>query len=101
MVRILDIWNLVLGGAQLYFSKSYPWVKQNFPNNPFSTDGEGNGYPLQYSGPENSMGCIVLYSPWVAKSQTQLSDFHFHNQEELQIRKNKKQIRKNSQYTDA
>ena len=21
--------------------------------------GEGNGYPLQYSGPENSMDCIV------------------------------------------
>ena len=21
--------------------------------------GEGNGYPLQYSGPENSMGCII------------------------------------------
>ena len=29
--------------------------------------GEGKGYPLQYSGPENSMGCIVS---GVAKSQT-------------------------------
>ena len=37
--------------------------------------GEGNGYPLQYSGLENSMDCIVH---GVAKSQTQLSDFHFH-----------------------
>ena len=37
--------------------------------------GEGNGYPLQYSGLENSMDCIVH---WVTKSQTQLSDFHFH-----------------------
>ena len=36
--------------------------------------GEGNGYPLQYSGPENSMDCIVQ---GVAKSQTRLSDFHF------------------------
>ena len=36
--------------------------------------GEGNGYPLQYSGLENSMDLIV---PRVAKSQTQLSDFHF------------------------
>ena len=35
---------------------------------------EGNSYPLQYSGLENSMDCIV---PGVAKSQTQLSDFHF------------------------
>ena len=37
--------------------------------------GEGNGYPLQYSGLENSMDCVVL---GVAKSQTRLSDFHFH-----------------------
>ena len=35
---------------------------------------EGNGYPLQYSGLENSMDCIVY---GVAKSQTRLSDFHF------------------------
>ena len=34
---------------------------------------EGNSYPLQYSGLENYMDCIVL---GVAKSQTQLSDFH-------------------------
>ena len=36
--------------------------------------GEGKGYPLQYSGLENSMDCIVH---WVAKSRTWLSDFHF------------------------
>jgi len=36
--------------------------------------GEGNGYPLQYSGLENSMVCIVH---GVAKSQSQLHDFHF------------------------
>ena len=35
----------------------------------------GKGYPLQYSGLENSMGCIVH---GVAKSWTRLSDFHFH-----------------------
>ena len=35
--------------------------------------GEGKGYPLQYSGLENSMDCIVH---GVAKNQTQLSDFH-------------------------
>ena len=35
---------------------------------------EGKGYPLQCSGLENSMGCIAH---GVAKSQTQLSDFHF------------------------
>ena len=36
--------------------------------------GEGKGYPLQYSGLENSMDCIV---PGVEKNQTRLSDFHF------------------------
>ena len=35
--------------------------------------GEGNSYPLQYSGVENSMDCIVNE---VAKSRTRLSDFH-------------------------
>ena len=37
--------------------------------------GEGTGYPVHYSGLENSMNCIVH---GVAKSQTLLSDFHFH-----------------------
>ena len=36
--------------------------------------GEGKSYPLQYSGLENSMDCIVHV---VAKSQTRLSDFNF------------------------
>ena len=36
---------------------------------------EGDSYPLQYSGLENSMDCIVH---GVAKSQTRLSGFHFH-----------------------
>ena len=37
--------------------------------------GEEKGYPLQYSDLENSIDCIVH---GVAKSRTQLSDFHFH-----------------------
>ena len=37
--------------------------------------GEGIGYPLQYSGLQNSMDCIVH---GVVKSQTQLNDFRFH-----------------------
>ena len=36
--------------------------------------GEGKSYPLQYSGLENSMDCIVH---GFTKSETQLSDFHF------------------------
>ena len=34
--------------------------------------GEGNNYPLQYSGLENSMDCIIC---GVTKSWTQLSGF--------------------------
>ena len=36
--------------------------------------GEGKVYPLQYSGLENFMDCIVH---GVAKSQTRVSDFDF------------------------
>ena len=38
--------------------------------------GEGKGHPLQYSSLENPMACIVH---GVAKSRTQLSNFHFHS----------------------
>ena len=37
--------------------------------------GEGKGYPLQYSGLENSMDYIAH---GVAKSRTRLSEFHTH-----------------------
>ena len=43
--------------------------------------GEGIGYPLQCSGLENSMDCIVH---GVAKSWTRLSNFHFHLQKLLE-----------------
>ena len=36
---------------------------------------KGKSYPLQYSGLENSMDCTVH---GVTKSQTRLSNFHFH-----------------------
>ena len=39
------------------------------------TSGEGKGYPLQYSGLENSIDYIVHE---VAKSHTRLSELHFH-----------------------
>ena len=39
--------------------------------------GEGEGYPLQYSGLKNSMDCIIH---GVAKSQTRVSNLHFHFQ---------------------
>jgi len=43
-----------------------PWVGE--------IPGEGNSYPHQYFGLENSMDCILH---GVTKSQTRLSDFHF------------------------
>ena len=46
---------------------------------------EGKGYPLQYSGLENSMECIVNR---VAKSWTQLSDFHFTSRHERSTKVN-------------
>jgi len=36
--------------------------------------GEGNSYPFQCSGLENSMNCMVHR----VASQTRLSNFHFH-----------------------
>ena len=36
--------------------------------------GEGKGYPIQYSGLEDSMDCIIH---GVTKSWTRLNDFHF------------------------
>ena len=44
-----------------------PWVGK--------IPGEGKGYPLQYSGLENSMDFIVH---GVAKSRTWMGNFHFH-----------------------
>ena len=40
----------------------------------YISPGEGKGYPLQSSGLENSMDCIVH---GVTKSRTRLRDFHF------------------------
>ena len=50
--------------------------------------GEGKDYPLQYSGLENSMDCIVH---GVAKSRTQLSGFHL-NQMRLENSDNNGQV---------
>ena len=46
---------------------------------------EGNDYPLQCSGLENSMDYTVH---GVSKSQTQLSDFHFHLSEKKNLGQN-------------
>ena len=59
---------------------------------------EGNGYPLQYSGLENPMDYIIH---GVAKSQTQLSDFHFHFQDYINIKVKKQTTLKNALFQDA
>ena len=46
---------------------SIPWLGRSC--------GEVKGYPLQYSGLENSIDCIIH---GVGKSWTGLSNFHFH-----------------------
>ena len=38
------------------------------------SSGEGKGYPLQYSGLENPIDCIVH---GVTKCQTQMSNYHY------------------------
>ena len=60
-----------------------PWLRLPAPNAGApglipeleKAPGEGRGYPLQYSGLENYMDCIVH---GVVKSWTRPSDFHFH-----------------------
>ena len=49
--------------------------------------GEGKGYPLLYSGLENSMDCICIVHG-VEKGQTQLSNLHFHGIKHLSSRGN-------------
>ena len=44
--------------------------------------GEGNGYPLQYSGLENCMDCIVH---GITKSRTRMSNFHFIGSEQKHL----------------
>ena len=45
------------------------------------SSGEGNDYPLQYSGLKNSLDCVVH---GVTKSQIPLSDFHYVRDTELE-----------------
>ena len=44
--------------------------------------GEGKGYPLQYSGLENSKDCVIH---GVTKSWMRLSNFQFHYNEGMNI----------------
>ena len=74
-----------LAPSLLLFMTCFPCVAQLVNNLPAMGEtwfdpwvgkipGEGKGYPFQYSGPENSMDCIVH---GVAKSLIRLSFFHF------------------------
>ena len=57
------------------------WRRERLPT-PVFWPGKGKGYPLQYSGLESSMDCIV---PGVVKSQTRLSDFHFTSFQQVEL----------------
>ena len=64
--RRIDIWGLFPGGSAGKESACNVGDLGSIPGVGRSP-AEGNGYPLQYSGLENSMNCIVH---GVAKSQT-------------------------------
>ena len=51
-----------------------------------TSPGEGNSYPLQYSGLENSMDCTVH---GVAKNRTRPHDFQFHSMSGPVVRQGK------------
>ena len=53
--------------------KNPPAMRETWVQSLGWEDPEGKGYSLQYSGLENSMDTVH----GVAKSRTQLSDFHF------------------------
>ena len=69
-------------GAQLV--KNLPAMQETWVQSLGWEDspGEGKGYPLQYSGLENSMDCIVhvVTKNWTG---TQVSDFHFLSKEDM------------------
>ena len=52
---------------------AYRWGRLDFIPGLGRSPGEGHSYPLQYCGLENAMDCIIH---GIAKSQTQLSNFH-------------------------
>ena len=58
-----------------------PWRRERLPT-PVFWPGKGKGYPLQYSGLESSMDCIV---PGVIKNQTQLSNFDFTSFQQIEL----------------
>ena len=67
------------------------WVQSLLGTSP----GEGNSYPLQHSGLENSMDCIVHE---ITKSWTQLNNCFLHSSvpqfERININKKTKRLRK-------
>ena len=79
---VLCIWGFAGGLASKEFSCSVGDMS-SIPRSGRSP-GEENGCPPQYSGLENFMDCIVH---GVTKSQTQLSDFHFHFQSVYKLNK--------------
>ena len=70
--------------AQL--AKNHPAMWETWVQSPGWEDPleKGKSTPLQYSGLENSMDCVAN---GVAKSRTQLGDFHSHSKNRRVIHK--------------
>ena len=65
--------NIAFSDSSVGKESAYNAGDPRLPGSGRST-GERIGYPLRYSGLENSMECMTH---GVAKNQTRLSDFHF------------------------
>ena len=77
LIQNILMWNYYLGFPSGSDDKESAWNAGDLGMIPVlgRSPGEGKGYPLQYSGLENSMDCSVQD---IAKCQTWLSNFHFH-----------------------
>ena len=66
----------VLGLPWSLAGKEFPWNAGDLGSIPEldRAPGEGKGYPLQYSGLDNSMDCIVQFSSVDSLSHVQLCD---------------------------
>ena len=93
--RVSHDWsNLAAGGSAGKESACNVGDRSSIPGLGRSPE-ESNGYPLQYSGLENSMdrGAWQAAVQGIAKSWTQLSDFHFHK-----VSKNKSMYQRRSSF---
>ena len=71
---LLVLWQFVWTSLVAQLVKNMPTMQETWVWSLGWDPGEGKGYPLQYSGLDNSLDCTVHSVP---KSWTRLSDFHY------------------------